>query len=101
MVLHVLDGFSACLKHLAKQAWINVCHVGLMLQLHFKSIFISSLYEAYFRYTTQKRFQKLFGVGGASVLIVVDLIQFNIGFRTLCRVHRNAGMCIYGEQIQI
>lgn len=49
----------------------------------------------------KKHFQKLIGVGGASVLIVVDLIQFSIGFRTLCRVHRNAGMCIYGVQIQI
>jgi len=49
----------------------------------------------------KKYFQKLIGVGGVNVLIVVDLIQFNIGFRTLCRVHRNAGMRIYGVQIQI
>jgi len=75
---------------------------GFDVQLHFKSIFLSSLYEAYFRYTTQKKhLQKLIGVGGANVLIVVDLILFNIGFRILCRVLRNAGMCIYGVQIQI
>ena len=49
----------------------------------------------------KKHFKELIGVGGASVLIVVDLIQFNTRFRTLCRVHRNAGMCIYGVQIQI
>jgi len=72
-----------------------------MLQLHFKSIFFGCLYEAYFRYTTQKHFQKLIGVGGANVLSVVDLIQFNIGFGTLYRVHRNTGMRIYGVQIQI
>lgn len=49
----------------------------------------------------KKYFQKLVGVGGANVLIVVDLIQLNIGFRTLCRVHRNAGLCNYGVQIQV